>query len=627
MLSGFGHRFNRLACQRSFACLSRKDFRFSAVCFSTWKKSPYAQSSREIEVSDHASTANSEPEFKRSSTNFYAGRKVEVVKRPPLSEMKVTPFTSERLKLFDASRHGDDQQVIDIFKRMVEFGMRPDLVIVNLVMQSYSRRNMLTSAVELYKKMLILQVNPNSITFNYLLKMCAELGNADIADLVVKEMEMRGVALTEYAYNSLAVVFARALRLEDALKAYNALKEKKLRINAHTYYNVIMAAMRLDCNDLVFEAFDDYVGSRSYVSTVLCMDVMERALAGNQAVFAFSVFDQLRVRNVRIRPNILSTLFGMATQEKIFDRALQVMDIMIATRACPGLPAFLVAVESYCESLRLNDLLILVRLVEQADPMNVPNEAINSSASEGEVSASASPITTHVIPVAWISNLAARLAVEQLDESMSWLLDEKEQGRPVTRGQIRLLLHLCATAQAAERGYFFAAEMIDRIGVRPNMNIIIALTELAMLFGSRRTDIISRPWEYVKEFNIRMSPRGLNMLLELYSKKQMVDIALEIYQAFTDLSYGFWTSSLSEFALALVRTNNPQYEPVLREIITALKPLPIPSLYMAKLQAAFPDVYFRERSPHDVPEHVALPRGLRMDGVMEDDSDEKIDNW
>eukprot|EP00742_Colponemidia_sp_Colp-10_P009504 GILJ01010365.1.p1 GENE.GILJ01010365.1~~GILJ01010365.1.p1 ORF type:complete len:628 (+),score=78.84 GILJ01010365.1:57-1940(+) len=627
MLLGFGHRFSRLACHRSSTCLSIKDLRFSAACFSTWKKSPYAGSSRQIAVSDDAPNASSEPEFKRTITPFYGGRKVEIVKRPPLSESKVTPFSSERLKLFDASRHGDDQQVIDIFAKMVEFGMRPDLVIVNLVMQSYSRRNMLANAVELYKKMLILQVDPNSITFNYLLKMCAELGNADIADLVVKEMEARRVPLTEYGYNNLAVVFARALRLEDAVKAYNALKEKKLRINAHTYYNIIMAAMRLNANDWVFEAFDDYVASRSYVSTVLCMDVLERALAENLTVRAFAVFDQLRLRNHRIRSVILSTLFAMGAQEKLFDKAFQVMDLMQMTRTCPTHPAFLVAVESYCESLRLLDLVHLVRLVEQADPMNVPNATSNSSPTEGGTPATANPITTHVIPVGWLNNLAASLSVEQIEETLSYLLGEKEHGRSVTRGQIGLVLSVCATAQAAARGFFFATEMIDRGGVRPTVNMIIALTELTMLFNPKRSDLIERPWQYVKSFELRMSPRGWNLLLELYAKKNMVPIALEVYQTMFDLKYGFWTSALSELAIALSSTRDPQYEQIVRDIIAALKTQPISNQYLVRLQEAFPDVQFRERTSHDAPEHIALPRGIRLDGVTEIDADEKVDGW
>ncbi|KAE8697167.1 Pentatricopeptide repeat-containing protein [Hibiscus syriacus] len=155
-------------------------------------------------------------------------------------------------------RSGYCDEAIKVFDSMKNYGLKPNLVTYNAVIDACAKGGVdFKRVMELFDEMLRSGVQPDRITFNSLLAVCSRGGLWEAARNLFCEMVNRGIDRDIFTYNTLLDAVCKGGQMDLAFEIMAEMPAKNILPNVVTYSTVVDGYAKAGRLDEALNLFDE----------------------------------------------------------------------------------------------------------------------------------------------------------------------------------------------------------------------------------------------------------------------------------------------------------------------------------------------------------------------------------
>ncbi|KAL9681170.1 hypothetical protein QQ045_012951 [Rhodiola kirilowii] len=191
---------------------------------------------------------------------------------------------------------GKMSEASSVASKMKEAGFSLDLTSYNVLIGGFCKTKKLDKAYETLQEMEGTGVRPNSVTYNTLITYFSKLGDFETTQKIMSRMTQDGIVPNVITYGALIHAFCKSGQLDEAMKIYEHMSSTTSRVPPNTViYNIL-----IDCH----------------------------CKTGNIET-AMSLVNEMRAKNLKPTTNTYNSLFMVFMEERLLEKALNLMDQMI----------------------------------------------------------------------------------------------------------------------------------------------------------------------------------------------------------------------------------------------------------------------------------------------------------
>ncbi|CAI9096469.1 OLC1v1032626C1 [Oldenlandia corymbosa var. corymbosa] len=127
------------------------------------------------------------------------------------------------------------EKSLDVIAKMKRSKIRASDCILCAIVNGFSRRRGLHSAVQVYEHLIMQSCEPGQVTYASILNIYCKLGMYSKAEMIFAEMEEKGFKKCVVAYSSMVAMYGKTGRVADATRLVAKMKERGCQPNVWIY--------------------------------------------------------------------------------------------------------------------------------------------------------------------------------------------------------------------------------------------------------------------------------------------------------------------------------------------------------------------------------------------------------
>lgn len=412
------------------------------------------------------------------------------------------------------ARVGDVDRALQVARRMRREGIRINIVTNNNLLEACCNAGRLERAFAMVKDMIQHQrVEPNSHTYDALIKGCGRWGLLDAALRLLSSMQSAGVSPTVITYSVAIDACARAggaVAVDRAFDILAQMEEAGLEPNVVTFNSLIHACAQGKRAQLAFDVFERMVKSGVSPDIVTLCSLVDACGRAGEIEKAFQIIESIPRRFSPLRPNVpaYNALMHACFKAGALDRMESAFSKMKRRKLVPNVVTFSTLVSAYAANGDVDNALCYMEYMKKLGMR--PNRMVFTSiiAAYGRMGE---------VELAMKMLEDARTSCDQPDEELYTAAIVAAVGG----GRKELAVQL---ASEMSRAGYFVPTVLNRI-MRKVGDVERSGAELRRVLNA------------MKALNIRPQRAALESLIAAYSKEADVRSAMSVLPEMEQLGY------------------------------------------------------------------------------------------
>ncbi|BBM99999.1 protein MpPPR_7 [Marchantia polymorpha subsp. ruderalis] len=410
----------------------------------------------------------------------------------------------------------------------------PNLMVYNLLLHAKLRigadpRNLL----QVLKEMEMSGINPNLLTFNFLLRAIFRHRDSIMAEKIIARMEQRGPEAQPDgdSYNFVIVLCALDRRLDAGLKHLQSMYNRGYVPSKTTYNELLLTATRLHRTRVAVSLLKDL---KKYNVAPQVQSIAELAVAATEVDDSECALLALRVLSEsELSKSVRNLTMDEGGIHAILSCAARAADIELSTEAWSMLRASFRGTKTPRPSsyhARIHALAAGGDFDTAFSTLHEMQEAYNDTEYAADTNIF-SPFTS-LRPLVLACTRGGAAA---LDAAYYKLAEMHAAGKPVALAAINCVIQGCSNIWDYDRAYQTFEAIGTTFGLMPDVHSCNALLDV---FGkNRKTSEVLQIYSYMGEMGIRPDSRTYSLIIEAHVVNRDVKAAMESLDALVNAGH------------------------------------------------------------------------------------------